>query len=584
MFFKNMKIGARLGLCFGVIIVIIATILVITTSSLNTVYNNSMQVKDESLPNAILADKMSFQTLKILELLLYSAVTHRIEGLNEAEAVVDSFKLNIAKFRKMYERKGDTESLKAINDLETVFNDYYEQGDEMAFTYVAQGVEEGNRLVDGFDNAAKALTDRMLELQEHEIEKTRASVNGIIASANRVKAVMFLLNGVAIALGVLIAFFVTRSITGPINRVRSGFKGIEGGDLTIRLESKSKDQMGELARGFNTFSGNLQETIRQLAENMKKLNFASSEMADISTQMASSAQQMTSQSEAVAGTTEQMSANINAMASAAEEMSINVESVSSTAEEMSQNMNSIASTIEEMSTAINEVSNSAQDGSDIARNAMEMSDDAKDTMNVLGKAADDIGQVTNLIKHIADQTNLLALNATIEAASAGDAGKGFAVVANEIKELATQSSQAAEDIARRIAEVQANSGEAVKVIAGIADIINRINESSMVITKSVELQTTAANEISGSVQQAKTGATTIASAISEIARGANDTARSAAEAAKGVLDVSSNIQGVNQAAGESSAGAQQVNNSAGELSKMAGQIKEMIGRFKVEAA
>ena len=112
---------------------------------------------------------------------------------------------------------------------------------------------------------------------------------------------------------------------------------------------------------------------------------------------------------------------------------------------------------------------------------MQMSQSATDTMNVLGKAAKDIGEVTALIKRIAEQTNLLALNATIEAASAGDAGKGFAVVANEIKELASQSAQAAEDIARRIEGAQSNTEEAVRVISGISDVIDSINESSAVI-------------------------------------------------------------------------------------------------------
>jgi methyl-accepting chemotaxis protein len=189
-----------------------------------------------------------------------------------------------------------------------------------------------------------------------------------------------------------------------------------------------------------------------------------------------------------------------------------------------------------------------------------------------------------VIKRIAGQTNLLALNATIEAASAGEAGKGFAVVANEIKELANQSARAAEDIARRIDGVQVNTAEAVDVIASISDIIKKINESSMIITKSVEQQTLSANEISGNVQQANSGTNNIASAIAEIANGANDMAKSAAEAAKGVNEVSSNIQGVSEAAKYSSAGAQQVDVSAADLAKMAGEIQKMVGKFKVKSA
>jgi methyl-accepting chemotaxis protein len=204
-------------------------------------------------------------------------------------------------------------------------------------------------------------------------------------------------------------------------------------------------------------------------------------------------------------------------------------------------------------------------------------------MKALSSAAKEIGQVTSMIKRIAEQTNLLALNATIEAASAGDAGKGFAVVANEIKELARQSAQAAEDIARRIEGVQLNTEEAAKANDAITDIINKINKSSLQISKSVHQQTTAAAEVSANIQQAKIGVNNIASAMTEIARGSNDVSRSAIETAKGVNEVSANVQAVSQSVNDSSIGIQVVNASANELAKMAAQIQEMAGRFKIKA-
>ena len=584
MIFKNAKIGVRLGLSFGVIFLVIATILLVTALSLNKVRDNSELVRDESLPNAILADNIAFETLKILELLLYASTTHNQEGFKKAEAVVDSFKLNITKFREMYKRIGDTESLKAVDELEAAFDEYYEQGKEMAFVYFTEGIEEGNELVADFDIAAEALTTRMKELQAHEIEKAERSVQSIVASTNRVKVVMFLLGGLAVALGVLVALYITRSITTSVNRILIGFKEIEAGDLSVRLEVESEDEMGQLARGFNGFSEKLQEVISQMAGNMKILGTASTELASVSAQMSSSAEEMTLQSDTVGSAAEEMSNNINSMASAAEEMSANVHTVSTTSMEMSQNVDAVSSSIEEMSTTINDVAASARDGSAIAGKAMEMSTSATDTMNILGKAAKDIGEVTELIKRIAEQTNLLALNATIEAASAGDAGKGFAVVASEIKDLATKSAHAAEDIANRIEGTQTNAEEAVKVIDGISDIISKFNESSMIITDSVEQQKTSTNEISANMLQTSTGINNIASSIAEIVNGANDMARNSAEAAKGVTEVSSNIQGVGKAASESNSSARQVNTSAGELAKMAEQIQGMIGRFKVESA
>jgi methyl-accepting chemotaxis protein len=344
----------------------------------------------------------------------------------------------------------------------------------------------------------------------------------------------------------LLLWFIASGIARPIMNVtdivRKIAEGKEG--LTARLEVGSNDETGELANWFNVFADKLQTIIKDISNTTAVLNTSSSDLFILSGQMVSFAEKMTLQSDTVAGASEEVSANINAMASAAEEISVHIQSVSSTAEQMSQNMNAVAASIEEISFSIKEVSGSAQEGFHVAKKAMEMSDSAGVTMSDLGSAVKEIGEVTRLIKRIAEQTNLLAINAAIEAATAGDAGRGFAVVANEIKELANQSGQAAENIARRIEGVQANTEDAVKAIADISDIINKINESSMVITKSVEQQTIAASEISGNVQQANIGAGNIATSMAEIARGSNDVARSAAEAAKGVNEVSENIHGV----------------------------------------
>jgi len=384
---------------------------------------------------------------------------------------------------------------------------------------------------------------------------------------------------------VIVALFVLRymagEFVGPVSRVVQLARSLSKGDLTQRLKMQRKDEIGELAGALDDSCSYLSKIIASVKQNANMQAAASEQMSTISTEMASSTEEMSTQSETVAGATEEMSASINSMASAAEEMSVNIQSVSSTAEQMSLNMNSVASSIEQMSASIEEVALSAKDGSVIAQQAMDMSDMTKTTMGDLGNAAKEIGEVTNLIKRIAEQTNLLALNATIEAAAAGDAGKGFAVVANEIKELANQSGQAANAIAKRVEGVQENTESAVEAIAGIADIIQKVNESSSNITHSVAEQTSTSNEISGNVQQTSAGITNIATSIAELARGANDVSQSAGEAARGVSEVSANILGLSKAVSESNTGAQQVHTTSAELARIAAQIQEMMNEFKV---
>lgn len=420
--------------------------------------------------------------------------------------------------------------------------------------------------------------------EQRIIEIEQAARSHGIESKRELQIWLFGIGLTSVAVFVIVAFFIATGVVGPVSKVVQLANAIARGDLTQRLDMKRQDELGIMATALDDSCMNLTTMIKEIKTNSDTLAISAEEMSTVSTQMASSSEEMTLQSNSVAGATEEVSTGINAMASAAEEMSVNIQSVSSATEEMSQAMKEIAASISDISAEIKDVAENAQKGSTISRQAKEKSDSAKDTMSVLGKAAKEIGEVTYMIKRVAGQTDLLALNATIEAASAGEAGKGFAVVASEIKELANQSGQAAEDIAKRIEGIQSNTEEAVEIIIDVADLNNKISESSVKISRSVELQTTAASEIVASVQQASTGVGNMASSMAEIARGATDVARTAAEIANSVTEVSSNIQGVNQAANDSNAGAQQVDSLADELTKMASQIQQMVSMFKMKEA
>ncbi len=401
-----------------------------------------------------------------------------------------------------------------------------------------------------------------------------------IRSATRNAVIIAVL---AIIVSSIILFVVLSGVVKPIVKVTETLKDIsEGeGDLTQSIKVQSKDEIGDLARYFNKLMEALRIPIGEVKKIVVSLASVSEELSAVSKQLASGSEKAVTQSNTVASTTEQMAVNINAMASGAEEASVNANEVAGAAEQMSTNMNTIASAVEEMSASISQIASNAGEARKVAGDATAKSNDATDVMSKLGTAAKEIGKVTDVIKSIADKTNLLALNATIEAASAGEAGKGFAVVAGEIKELANQSAQSADDIARRIDGIQQGTGTAVKVISDVSDIIIKINQSIESIAGYVDQQTKASNEIASNVAQANTGAKRVASAIGEVAHGANDVSRNAGEAAKGASNVSHNVVGMSQAAKENSQGALQVNQSADDLFKMSEQLRMAMDKFKV---
>lgn len=186
----------------------------------------------------------------------------------------------------------------------------------------------------------------------------------------------------------------------------------------------------------------------------------------------------------------------------------------------SHNVQSVASGTEELSASFGEISGQVSVALQISLEAVKQASHTNSIVRGLADAGQKIGEVVELINNIAEKTNLLALNATIEAARAGESGRGFAVVASEVKTLATQTSNATDEIRTQIASVQTTTQEAVGAIELITSTISKINEISTTIASSVEQQAAVTNEISSSMIQASMGVEQINTSIAEIAHSA----------------------------------------------------------------
>jgi len=200
---------------------------------------------------------------------------------------------------------------------------------------------------------------------------------------------------------------------------------------------------------------------------------------------------------------------------------------------------------------VSEIGRQVQESSDIASQAVKQAQQTDARINELSQAAGRIGDVVKLITAIAEQTNLLALNATIEAARAGEAGRGFAVVASEVKQLASQTAKATEEISAQIASMQTATQESVGAIKEIGGTIGRISEIAGAIAAAVQEQGAATGEI----------------------------ARNVGEAAKGTAEVASNITEVNRGAGETGSASAQVLSSAQSLSAESNHLKAEVEKF-----
>jgi methyl-accepting chemotaxis protein len=210
---------------------------------------------------------------------------------------------------------------------------------------------------------------------------------------------------------------------------------------------------------------------------------------------------------------------------------------SGAAEQVSANAQSLAKAVEEFNTSIREISGNTSNAATVAGLAVEAANRTNTTVTKLGVSSAEIGNVIKVINSIAEQTNLLALNATIEAARAGEAGKGFAVVANEVKELAKQTSEATEDIIRKIAMIQDDTAHAVEAIGQVTGIIRQINESQNAIASAVEEQSAMTGEISRNISEVATGSSEIARNITLVATAADSTSRGTEETLRAANDI-----------------------------------------------
>jgi methyl-accepting chemotaxis protein len=366
-------------------------------------------------------------------------------------------------------------------------------------------------------NAMKEVEDRLAKEVEDAAAKLASRAKGALLFSITLSVA---LGGIALVVGILVML----SITGPLARMLHMLKDIaEGeGDLTRRLETDRRDEIGEVSHWFNRFVDNIHAIIAQVADNTTQVAAAASQLQGTATQIATAAEEVACQSVTVATASEEMSATSNDISHSCTLASENSNRATATARGGAE---VVQATLQGMHNIAERVQESAR------------------TVESLGARSDQIGAIVGTIEDIADQTNLLALNAAIEAARAGEQGRGFAVVADEVRALAERTTRATKEIGGMIKAIQDETGGAVRSMENgvrevekgmessrksgeaLQDIIEAINEVTMQvhqIATTSEEQTAVTGEISGNIHQ-------ITDVVSETARGAHETATAASQ-------------------------------------------------------
>jgi methyl-accepting chemotaxis protein len=383
-----------------------------------------------------------------------------------------------------------------------------------------------------------------------ELVKDTTEYEAAAASSQR----NLVLGTVAILAGaVLMAFLLGRGVSRPLAAITGVMNRLSSGDTDVTIPGGDrKDELGTMAVAVDVFRRNMiearalrdtQEAAKAQAELEKKAlqrQMADRFEADVKSVVA-----------AVAQATAEMQRVAGAITTSVNGTSERAAAAAAASEQASASVGTVAAATEELASSVAEIGRQVTHSSCVADAAVAKAGQTTEMVGSLAAAGEKIGDVLRLIGAIASQTNLLALNATIEAARAGDAGRGFAVVASEVKELASQTAKATEEIAGQVTAIQSATGDCVIAIGGISDTIREISGIATTIAAAVEEQDSATREIARSVQQV----------------------------AAGTSEVSNNVAGASQAADQSRALADNVMVASLELSQHATALFESVDTF-----
>jgi len=442
---------------------------------------------------------------------------------------------------------------------------------------------------------------------------------------------------IALAVGVVIAYKTATGITEPLGRLIHVADQIgQSGDLEHNIDVRGTDEVGQLARTFDSMvkylkemtavseaiaGGNLAVEVHPRSANdtlanaftrmVEGLRGMVRNVRDAASQVASASTQVASASDESARNSLQTSSAIDEVTSTMHEMSVNVQNMVKSTQTQASSVSETSASIDQMVTSIQRVADTAKVLLDISNRSreevhsgigtMEKATDGLNKINTtirssgeiidaLGARADDIGKIIEVIDDLAEQTNLLALNAAIEAARAGEHGLGFAVVADEVRKLAEKSAQSTKEISELIGSIQKEARKAVENMEKSTTIVNEglnlgqdLNAALRKISNVVTEVYKFAQEIGAATNEQSHGSSQIARAttrLNEITHEINSAVEEQASGAQAVVQAMERMRELLQS---STSGSTELAASSDQMSKMSRGLLESMDRFAVNS-
>ncbi|MBF0565009.1 MAG: methyl-accepting chemotaxis protein [Nitrospirae bacterium] len=538
---KNSKIKVKIGLGFGIILLLILLMDGGIFSIVQGIKSHAVHIEKESLPYELIADDIVIDIVQIQQFLSDVSATHNKDGFKDAEEYASRFKDDTGKVIALYREKNDSDSIKKMEEIRGIFDNYYDIGKKMANTYVDKGVDEGNKIMVDFDKISSDMQKKVGEFRSDQVNHAKDKTQSIVKMIGNTLTTIVVMFVVILAAGIIITIWIGNTIVRPLQEAIDVSNRMAEGDLTMDIGVSATDETGQLL-----------SAMKNMAEKLKNIMYT----------IRTSSDDVASASRDLSASSEQMSNGISEQSNRASQIATSSTQMSQTVVDVARNASTIASSATEAATL-------AKDGETIVGKSIEevksianaVSESAK-LIITLGQRSNQIGDIINVIKDIADQTNLLALNAAIEAARAGEQGRGFAVVADEVRKLAERTAKATSEIGGMIVSIQQETQKAVTSMDGATHMVET----------GVEYASKAGDALSGIVQSINS----LQSMVEQIA--------SATEEMSTVSEtITSDIETIANVSQETNLSAEQITRSASNLSKISSDLQKVVGHFNVNA-
>jgi methyl-accepting chemotaxis protein len=636
-----MNIGKKLYISFGIIL---GTVLLLLAINLIAVQREhaAKAAAQRSIDMTEVTSSVRFEMMQNrlhLQNYLLSGDTRDMEKMNDGERLLSDALHHAQELANSAQQRS---SLEKVQGLEQGW------GDEFANPLVdkRRAVDSGNATVaelqifylqkdpnSWVSRSSEVLDD--VDRENHKLLEERRHSDEMAATFTILVAVISSL--FALGLGVIIAYRTAIGITGPLNRLIhvAGQIG-QSGDLDHNIDVHGKDEIGQLARTFDSMvkylkemaavseaiaGGNLAVEVRPRSANDTLANAFTSmveglrgmvrNVRDAASQVASASTQVASASDESARNSLQTSSAIDEVTSTMHEMSVNVQNMVKSTQTQASSVSETSASIDQMVTSIQRVADTAKVLLDISNRSreevhggigtMEKTTDGLNRINTtirasgeiidsLGTRADDIGKIVEVIDDLAEQTNLLALNAAIEAARAGEHGLGFAVVADEVRKLAEKSAQSTKEISELIGSIQKEARKAVENMEKSTTIVNEglnlgqeLNAALRKISNVVTEVYKFAQEIGAATNEQSHGSSQIARATTRLNEITHEINSAVEEQASGAQAVVQAMERMRELVQSSTSGSTELAASSDQMSKMSRGLLDSMDRFALRS-